>query len=76
MNKRISDMMDSFTDESVHIELSEQVSPERIREAVMRKISNCSVFLVLLFLLKMSLSNILRHWKRPRRETIESSERR
>ena len=40
MNKRISDMMDSFTDESVHIELSEQVSPERIREAVMRKIRN------------------------------------
>ena len=38
MNKRISDMMDGFTDDSVNIELSEQASSERIKEAVMNKI--------------------------------------
>ena len=40
MNKRISDMMDGFTDESVNIEPSEQASSERIKEAVMSKIHN------------------------------------
>ena len=38
MNKRISDMMDGFTDDSVNIGLSEQASSERIKEAVMRKV--------------------------------------
>ena len=40
MNKRISDMMDGFIDESVNIELSEQASSKRITEAVMSKIHN------------------------------------
>ena len=40
MNKRISDMMDGFIDESVNIELSEQASSKRIKEAVMSKIHN------------------------------------
>ena len=40
LNKRISDMMDGFIDESVNIELSEQASSKRIKEAVMSKIHN------------------------------------
>ena len=37
MNKRISDMMDGFIDESVNIELSEQASSKRIKEAVKKR---------------------------------------
>lgn len=38
MKIRISDMMDSFTDDSVEIVLSEQASAERIKETVMSRI--------------------------------------